>query len=105
MAANYARTANGKIIEAITKAACLKKLGASELTSDADLKKLGWLPLVEDDCNCEEDETHDGAQIVFSDDAVNVVYKKRPMTDSELASRETSRKEAGVRLSVVDPIG
>lgn len=88
MSQNYAYVVNGKIRYAGPLPRNHENVSGLDKMSDADLAKIGWFPLVEDDPNCEDGETHDGPRVVIEPDRVRVVYLKRPLNAKEQAEKD-----------------
>ena len=88
MSQNYAFVVNGKIRFAGPLPRAHENVSGLDLMPDADLAKIGWFPLVEDDPNCADGETHDGPQIVFEPTRVRVIYLKRPLNAKEQAEKD-----------------
>lgn len=85
---NYARVSNGKIIEARKLPETWGGIKNFSALDDAMLKSHGWVPIVEDDCNCADNETHGGPVVSVEDDHVRVRYEKRKITEEEWEERK-----------------
>lgn len=86
----YAQIKNGSIAHRGGLPKNFKNVSGFNLQSDAELKALGWLPLVEVGVTLNADETSDGETIAIGEDSVTVTAKKRAITAAEITAQTQS---------------